>query len=88
MSSGARFGRDTGRMPHQPPAGFPRPRDAWYRMTLQPVRTRAANCPDDGSKVIAVDGRIIPDHGNIFTPAFLEYVVRTLNARAGAVPGE
>jgi hypothetical protein len=34
------------------------------------------------SKVIGVDPRILPDHGRIFTPPFVEYIVRVLNRLA------
>lgn len=35
-----------------------------------------------GTKVIGVDPRILPDHGRIFTPPFVEYHVRVLNRLA------
>ncbi len=66
----------------QPASGTPRAGDAWYRMQLERVGTQAGRCPDSLSKVIEVDARIVPDHGTIFTPAFMEYVVRTLNRAA------
>jgi hypothetical protein len=73
----------------QPQSGHPRPDDAWYRMSLEGVSSMPARCPASRTKVIEVDPRIIPDHGTIFTPPFMEYVVRTLNRAAlgaGGVP--
>lgn len=73
----------------QPASGFARASDAWYRMALERVDPARADCPPGGSKVVEVDRRIIPDHGTIFTPPFMEYVVRTLNRSAqgsGAAP--
>ncbi|MEO5793710.1 MAG: hypothetical protein ABIP34_01415 [Rhodoferax sp.] len=63
----------------QPGSGFPRIQDAWYRMRLDSVATAPSRCPDKVARVIEVDARILPDHGKIFTPPFMEYVVRTLN---------
>jgi len=63
----------------QPDRGFPRTQDAWYRMWLDSVATAPGRCPDSVSRVIEVDARILPDHGTIFTPPFMEYVVRVLN---------
>lgn len=63
----------------QPDSGFPRTQDAWYRMRLDSVATAPGRCPDSVSRVIEVDARILPDHGTIFTPPFMEYVVRALN---------
>ncbi|HSI47057.1 MAG TPA: hypothetical protein VLA61_02170 [Ideonella sp.] len=63
----------------QPSSGYPALTDAWYRMRLEPVDDSASICPAGGSKVIEVDQRIVPDHGTIFTPPFMEYVVRALN---------
>jgi hypothetical protein len=63
----------------QPSSGYPRPGDLWYRMRLEHSRTIQPPCPQGGSKVIEVDRRILPDHGTIFTPPFMEYVVRALN---------
>jgi hypothetical protein len=68
----------------QPTTGRPSAADARYRMHLVDVGSRAPSC-DAGagtSKVIGVDPRILPDHGRIFTPPFVEYVVRVLNRRA------
>jgi hypothetical protein len=48
-------------------------------MRLEHSRTIQPHCPQGGSKVIEVDRRILPDHGTIFTPPFMEYVVRALN---------
>ena len=66
----------------QPASGCPEAGDAWYRMHLARVGTKADNCPGSLSKVIEVDARILPDHGTIFTPPFMEYVVRILNRSA------
>jgi hypothetical protein len=33
---------------------------------------------------VAVDPRVLPDHGRIFTPPFVEYIARVLNAQASA----
>jgi hypothetical protein len=68
----------------QPTTGRPSAADAWYRMRLVDVGSRAPSCDAavGTSKVIAVDPRILPDHGRIFTPPFVEYVVRVLNRRA------
>lgn len=69
----------------QPASGRPRPGDAWYRLRL----TRLPGTRDCGgerlrSGVVAVDPQVIPDHGRIFTPPFVEYVARVLNAQASA----
>ena len=68
----------------QPANGRPAAPDAWYRMRLVDVGSPAPSCDAAAgtSKVIAVDPRILPDHGRIFTPPFVEYVVRVLNRRA------
>jgi hypothetical protein len=68
----------------QPVAGRPSSADAWYRMRLADAGSRAPACGSVArtSRVIAVDPRILPDHGRIFTPPFVEYVVRVLNRRA------
>ncbi len=68
----------------QPTTGRPSAADAWYRMHLADVGSLAPSCDAavGASKVIAVDPRILPDHGRIFTPPFVEYVVRVLNRRA------
>jgi hypothetical protein len=71
----------------QPSAGRPRAGDAWYRMRLTGVGTplqTPCDIADGGGAVIAVDRDILPDHGRIFTPPFVEYVVRVLNRRAAA----
>lgn len=73
----------------QSDSGFPRPQDAWYSMRLDSVATAPGQCPDIVSRVIEVDARILPDHGTIFTPPFMEYVVRALNRSIrgeGSVP--
>ena len=68
----------------QPTTGRPSLADAWYRMRLVDVGARAPACGATAgrSQVIGVDPRILPDHGRIFTPPFVEYVVRVLNRRA------
>jgi hypothetical protein len=68
----------------QPAAGRPSTADAWYRMHLAEAGSRAPSCGSQAStsRVIAVDPRILPDHGRVFTPPFVEYVVRVLNRRA------
>lgn len=72
----------------QPPSGYPAPADAWYRMHLVPVDAKTSTCPAGESKVIEVDQRIVPDHGTIFTPPFMEYVVRALNHGALGMPSK
>jgi hypothetical protein len=75
----------------QPQSGYPRAQDAWYRMQLDSIGPEPKDCAAGRSKVIEVDRRIVPDHGTIFTPPFMEYVVRALNRSAlspqGALPG-
>jgi hypothetical protein len=68
----------------QPTTGRPSLADAWYRMRLVDVGAGAPACGATAgrSQVIGVDPRILPDHGRIFTPPFVEYVVRVLNRRA------
>lgn len=66
----------------QPQAGFPRAQDAWYRLRLEDVGPAPQGCAAGRSKVIEVDRRIVPNHGTIFTPPFMEYVVRALNSSA------
>lgn len=69
----------------QPESGRPTRADAWYRMALTRVGPPPDACPNGASRVVEVDARILPDHGTIFTPAFMEYVVRALNrSTAGA----
>jgi hypothetical protein len=71
----------------QPSTGRPRAADVWYRMRLTGVSTPLqtwCDLADGGGAVIAVDRGILPDHGRIFTPPFVEYVVRVLNRRAAA----
>ncbi|ANH67078.1 hypothetical protein ABE85_04930 [Mitsuaria sp. 7] len=63
----------------QPESGRPARGDVWYRMALTRVGPPPEACPDGASRVVEVDARILPDHGTIFTPAFMEYVVRALN---------
>ena len=66
----------------QPASGRPRATDLWYTMRLTPLGATAA-CGSTGAKVIEVDTRILPNHGEIFTPPFMEYVVRVLNVAIG-----
>jgi hypothetical protein len=67
----------------QPATGRPTAADLWYTMRLEPARAAPAGCEGAGSRVIEVDTRILPNHGEIFTPPFMEYVVRALNASIG-----
>lgn len=62
----------------QPAHGFPTADDVWYSMVLeeQVPRTCGSN---DATMVIEVDHRILPNHGMIFTPPFLEYLIRLVN---------
>jgi hypothetical protein len=66
-----------------PPTGRPAASDVWYRLRLLPIKGRTP-CPDPtgASKVVEVDARIVPDHNAIFTPPFMEYIVRVLNRQA------
>ena len=67
----------------QPASGRPRPGDAWYRLRLTALPgVRDCGAAGARSRVVAVDPRVIPDHGRIFTPPFVEYVARVLNAQA------
>ena len=68
----------------QPATGRPSSTDAWYRMRLVDAGSPAPSCgaTAGASKVIGVDPRILPDHGRIFTPPFVEYIVRVLNRLA------
>jgi hypothetical protein len=74
---------DTVATVYREPSGGGRPRetDAWYRMRLEPID--GMDCAQPTAKVIEIDRRIVPDHGTIFTPAFMEYVVRAVNASIG-----
>lgn len=72
---------------HQPHSGRPALGDAWYRLHLQPVAGATSPCPQDASRVVEVDARVLPDHGTVFTPAFMEYVVRLLNRQTMAHAG-
>ena len=63
----------------QPAAGRPTAADAWYRMRVLPVAGKQPACEADRSRVMQVDARILPDHGTIFTPAFMEFVIRSFN---------
>lgn len=67
----------------QPTSGRPRPADLWYTMRLESRGASNAGCDETGARVIAVDTRIVPNHGEIFTPPFMEYVVRELNVSLG-----
>jgi hypothetical protein len=67
-----------------PPDGRrPEEKDRWYHMDLEQLRAPPCVPARGFTKVIAVDRRIIPDHGTIFTPPFTEYIVRLLNHRVG-----
>jgi hypothetical protein len=69
----------------QPSTGRPLPGDIWYRMRLVDVPAAGrdpCDIADGGAAVIAVDRGILPDHGQIFSPPFVEYIVRVLNRRA------
>jgi hypothetical protein len=68
----------------QPSVGRPKSGDVWYRMRLMDVAAHPTRCEITlgGAAVVAVDQRVLPDHGRIFTPAFVEYIVRVLNRRA------
>ena len=68
---------------HQPASGRPRATDVWYRMRLVDALANPPACAvATASKVVEVDRQILPDHGTIFTPPFMEYIVRVLNRRA------
>ena|GEM_PF-2806323 len=83
VPSGTKLYSDTEVMVyHQPASGRPRATDLWYTMRLTPHGT-AIPCASSGAKVVEVDTRILPNHGDIFTPPFMEYVVRALNAALG-----
>ncbi|MDH4065824.1 MAG: hypothetical protein OEW19_15605 [Acidobacteriota bacterium] len=67
----------------QPASGRPGTDDAWYRMRLSAVEGHRECVPAGvSSAVVEVDTRIVPDHGSIFTPPFVEYIVRLLNRQA------
>jgi len=68
----------------QPSQGRPAPADAWYRMRVVAANAALPACAVDRSRVMKVDQRILPDHGTIFTPPFMEFVTRTFN-RGGSV---
>lgn len=67
----------------QPARGRPTAADAWYRMRRVPEGATRPACAGDRSSVMKVDARILPDHGTIFTPAFMEFVIRSFNQGAG-----
>lgn len=70
--------RDRVTVYNQPAQGRPAPGDAWYRMQVVAEGTGpAAAC--DTTRVIKVDARVLPDHGTIFTPPFMEFVIRLFN---------
>ncbi len=66
----------------QPARGRPTAADAWYRMRVVPEGKAQPPCDADRSRVMKVDARILPDHGTIFTPAFMEFVIRSFNHSA------
>jgi hypothetical protein len=69
---------------HVPELGRPAPDAVWYRMRSTAVRTPpSCNGTRNPSQIVEVDAAIIPDHNRIFTPPFLEYVIRLVNTRAG-----
>lgn len=70
----------------QPARGRPTAADAWYRMRVVPEGTAQPPCDADRSRVMKVDTRILPDHGTIFTPAFMEFVIRSFNHGAARRP--
>ncbi len=63
----------------QPSQGRPAPADAWYRMRVVADNAALPTCAVDRSRVMKVDQHILPDHGTIFTPPFMEFVIRTFN---------
>jgi hypothetical protein len=63
----------------QPSQGRPAPADAWYRMRVVAANAALPACAVDRSRVMKVDQHILPDHGTIFTPPFMEFVIRTFN---------
>ena len=67
----------------QPTSGRPVAADAWYRMNVMPAGGSGSPCVRDSTRVLKVDARILPDHGTIFTPAFMEFVIRSFNHGAG-----
>jgi len=62
----------------QPTHGFPTADDVWYSMVLKEKVPQTCGS-DNATKVIEVDQRILPNHGMIFTPPFLEYLIRLVN---------
>jgi hypothetical protein len=67
----------------QPATGRPHRDDVWYRLQLSPLPgTFACDATSTRSAVIAVDPQVLPDHGRIFTPSFVEYITRVLNAQS------
>lgn len=67
----------------QPRTGRPAVGDIWYRLRLHAIEGRS-QCGEAGnaSSVVEVDAQIVPDHNGIFTPPFMEYIVRVLNRHA------
>jgi len=57
------------------------PDEVWYTMHLEPVGASADCTPE--ARVIEVDPLIVPSHGEIFSPSFMEYLVRALNKSLG-----
>ena len=71
----------------QPARGRPTAADAWYRMRVVPEgQAQSPPCAQDRSRVMKVDARILPDHGTIFSPAFMEFVIRSFNHGTAAGP--
>ncbi len=50
-------------------------RDVPYALRLNPLRAEAGN----PVMFVAVDGRIIPDHNNVYTPPFIDFLMRVVN---------
>jgi hypothetical protein len=50
-----------------------------YRLALEPVRT-----PETRLMVIETERAVMPDHGEMYTPALVEFLVRLVNARISA----
>jgi hypothetical protein len=71
----------------QPLDGYPASSDALYQMGTVPIAGPDA-CPAGSTQVITVDHRILPDHGTIFTPPFVEYVVRVVNRQVSGSTGQ
>lgn len=70
----------------QPSRGRPAPSDAWYRMRVVAINAALPACAVDRSRVMKVDQHILPDHGTIFTPPFMEFIIRSFNRGGHAAP--